>query len=218
MIVGGEFSRCGAVIWPVGSGSRRPGVSGRNPPTPLTHEERAPSRRSRGRRTSGCSRRSAARMQEDVQAGPGVIESRFAAEPRCSVDSGRGPTLWEECLAGRSSIDGSGESPRCQGSDDACLSGPGVRGPGALPASGASVAMSTVASARALGCQARLGGGVQERLGGQVGSGVVLHATEQRDAPVSALDLKALHDDPLFINVRAAGDRDCSPSLRGATR
>jgi len=41
----------------------------------------------------------------------------------------------------------------------------------------------------------------------------VLQATEQRDAPVSALDLKSLHDDPGFINVRAAGDRGCSVDI-----
>jgi hypothetical protein len=38
----------------------------------------------------------------------------------------------------------------------------------------------------------------------------VLQATEQRDAPVGALDLRMLHDAHSFINVRAAGDRDCS--------
>ena len=36
-----------------------------------------------------------------------------------------------------------------------------------------------------------------------------MEATEQRDAPVGALELKILHDAPSFINVRAAGDRDC---------
>jgi hypothetical protein len=41
----------------------------------------------------------------------------------------------------------------------------------------------------------------------------VRRAVERSDAPVSALDLKALHDDPGFINVRAAGDRACSVDL-----
>ena len=42
----------------------------------------------------------------------------------------------------------------------------------------------------------------------------MLEATEQRDAPVGALDLKMLYDAPRFINVRAAGDRDCSVDQR----
>ena len=99
--------------------------------------------------------------------------------------------------------------PDARQSNDACPSGAGLRGVGALRVRGASVAISIVATAEAVGRQARPGGGAHEGLGGQVGSGVVLQATEQRDAPVSALDLKALHDEPLFINVRAAGDRAC---------
>ena len=35
-------------------------------------------------------------------------------------------------------------------------------------------------------------------------------AVEQADAPVGALELGRLHDDPSFINVRPAGDPHCS--------
>ena len=38
-------------------------------------------------------------------------------------------------------------------------------------------------------------------------------AVQRGDAPVGALGLKMLHDAPSFINVRAAGDRCCSPDL-----
>jgi len=34
-------------------------------------------------------------------------------------------------------------------------------------------------------------------------------AAEQGVAPVGALELKMPHDDPSFINVRAAGERRC---------
>ena len=65
------------------------------------------------------------------------------------------------------------------------------------------------------GRQARRRGEAQKGLGGQTEPGVVLQATEQRDAPVDALELKMLHDAPSFINVRAAGDRDCWADLAG---
>jgi hypothetical protein len=35
-------------------------------------------------------------------------------------------------------------------------------------------------------------------------------AAERRDAPVEALELKMLHDIPIVINVRLAGDPACS--------
>jgi len=35
-------------------------------------------------------------------------------------------------------------------------------------------------------------------------------AVERGDAPVGALDVKMPHDVPIVINVRAAGDRNCS--------
>ncbi len=62
------------------------------------------------------------------------------------------------------------------------------------------------------GRQARLRGEAQKGLGGQAEPGVVLEATEQRDAPDEALGLKMLHDIPSIINVRLAGDPDCSPT------
>ncbi len=43
----------------------------------------APASGARGRPTSSCSRRNAAIMQEAIQGGNRVIESRFAAELRC---------------------------------------------------------------------------------------------------------------------------------------
>ena len=94
-------------------------------------------------------------------------------------------------------------------SSEASHSGRAVRESGASGVRGASAAISVVASAEAAGRQARRGGEAQKGLGGQVGSGVVLQATEQADAPVGALGLRMLHDAPSFINVRAAGDRDC---------
>ena len=88
---------------------------------------------------------------------------------------------------------------------------PAVRRAGqkALGPSGRPASISLVAVSRVTGRQARPRGEAQKGLGGQTEPGVVLQATEQRDAPVGALGLKMLHDAPNFINVRAAGDRDC---------
>ena len=71
------------------------------------------------------------------------------------------------------------------------------------------VAISIVASAEAVGRQARPGGGAQKDRGAQVEPGVVLQATEQADAPVGALGLRMPHDALCVIYVRAAGDRHC---------
>jgi hypothetical protein len=43
-------------------------------------------------------------------------------------------------------------------------------------------------------------------------------AAERSDAPDKALELKMLHDDPSFINVRLAGDRNCSADSVQTTR
>jgi hypothetical protein len=40
-------------------------------------------------------------------------------------------------------------------------------------------------------------------------------AVQQRDAPVEALELKMLQAPPAFINVRLAGDPDCSTDNGG---
>jgi len=39
-------------------------------------------------------------------------------------------------------------------------------------------------------------------------------AAERGDAPAKALELKELHDDPIFIDVRFAGDRAPRPHRR----
>mgnify|MGYP001825627682 CR=1 FL=1 len=101
--------------------------------------------------------------------------------------------------------------------DDGCRSGSGERGSEASGVRRSSVAFSVAAGAKAARRQARPGGGAQEGLGGQAEPGMVSQATEQRDAPVGALDSKMLHDVPAFINVRAAGDRDCSADLAEGT-
>ena len=92
---------------------------------------------------------------------------------------------------------------------------PAVRRAGqkALGPSGRPASISLVAVSQVTGRQARPRGEAQKGLGGQAEPEVVLEATEQRDAPVGALELKVLHDAPSIINVRAAGDRDCSVDL-----
>ena len=40
-------------------------------------------------------------------------------------------------------------------------------------------------------------------------------AVQRSDAPDKALELRVLHDGPIVINVRLAGDRACSTDIAG---